>query len=112
MLQVEGLETIAGSFRLRGVTLTAPSGSYGVLLGPPGSGKSVLVETICGLRAPTAGRILIARRREMPPLGGPNPDAPAGLAHLQHLDAVSADVQPDRPTFSRREKRHPSRSFP
>lgn len=59
MLQVEGLETIAGSFRLRGVTLTAPSGSYGVLLGPPGSGKSVLVETICGLRAPTAGRILI-----------------------------------------------------
>ena len=59
MLQVEGLETTAGNFRLRGVTLTAPSGSYGVLLGPPGSGKSVLVETICGLRAPTAGRILI-----------------------------------------------------
>ena len=59
MLQVEGLETVAGNFRLRSVTLTAPSGSYGVLLGPPGSGKSVLVETICGLRAPTAGRILI-----------------------------------------------------
>ena len=59
MLQIEGLETIAGTFRLRDVTLTAPSGSYGVLLGPPGSGKSVLVETICGLRAPTSGRILI-----------------------------------------------------
>ena len=59
MLQVEDLETTAGRFHLRGVTLTAPSGSYGVLLGPPGSGKSVLVETICGLRMPTAGRILI-----------------------------------------------------
>lgn len=59
MLQVEGLETVAGDFRLRGVTLTAPQGSYGVLLGPPGSGKSVLVETICGLRHPTAGRIII-----------------------------------------------------
>jgi len=59
VLQVQGLETTAGNFRLRGVTLEAPRGSYGVLLGPPGSGKSVLVETICGLRAPTSGRILI-----------------------------------------------------
>lgn len=59
MLEVEGIETVAGTFRLRGVTVTAPSGSYGVLLGPPGSGKSVLVETICGLRRATAGRILI-----------------------------------------------------
>ncbi|NOZ21380.1 MAG: ABC transporter ATP-binding protein [Planctomycetes bacterium] len=59
MLQIEDLETIAGSFRLRGISLEAPSGSYGVLLGSPGSGKSVLVETICGLRTSTAGRILI-----------------------------------------------------
>ena len=59
MLKIEGLETIAGAFRLQGVKLTASDGSYGVLLGPPGSGKSVLVETICGLRMPTAGRILV-----------------------------------------------------
>ena len=59
MLEIEALETVAGGFRLRGITLTAPGGSYGVLLGPPGSGKSVLVETICGLRRPVAGRILI-----------------------------------------------------
>jgi len=30
-----------------------------VLLGPPGSGKSVFVETVCGLRRATAGRVLI-----------------------------------------------------
>ena len=59
MLSIEGLETVAGSFRLRGVSLEAPAGSYGVLLGPPGSGKSVLVEAICGLRMPVAGRISI-----------------------------------------------------
>ncbi|MDP6525751.1 MAG: ABC transporter ATP-binding protein [Kiritimatiellia bacterium] len=59
MLRIEGLETVAGDFRLQAVDLAAPGGSYGVLLGPPGSGKSILVETICGLRRPTAGRILI-----------------------------------------------------
>jgi len=59
MLQVEGLETVAGDFRLRGVSLDAAAGTYGVLLGPPGSGKSVLVETICGLRKAMGGRVLI-----------------------------------------------------
>lgn len=59
MLHIEHLETVAGDFRLQDVNLSAPTGSYGVLLGPPGSGKSVLVETICGLRSPTRGRILI-----------------------------------------------------
>jgi len=60
MLRIEQLEAEAGEFRLRGIDLVAEEGSYGVLLGPPGSGKSVLVETICGLREATAGRILIA----------------------------------------------------
>ncbi|MBL7115337.1 MAG: ABC transporter ATP-binding protein [Kiritimatiellae bacterium] len=59
MLNIEHLETVAGDFRLHNITLSAPAGSYGVLLGPPGSGKSVLVETICGLRSPSEGRILI-----------------------------------------------------
>ncbi len=59
MLEIEGLATKAGEFRIRGLDLTAAAGSYGVLLGPPGSGKSVLVETICGLRRVTAGRIVI-----------------------------------------------------
>lgn len=60
MLQIQQLETRAGQFQLRGIDLAAEAGSYGVLLGPPGSGKSVLVETICGLRKAMAGRILIA----------------------------------------------------
>jgi len=59
VLQIANLETAAGEFQLRNVTLTATEGSYGVLLGPPGSGKSVLIETICGLRIPVAGRVFI-----------------------------------------------------
>jgi len=62
MLEVTNLEVAAGVFRLRGVDLTIPESSYGVLLGPPGAGKSVLIETICGLRRPTAGRILLHGR--------------------------------------------------
>jgi len=58
-LVIEQLEAVAGGFRLGPLDLTAPSGSYGVLLGPPGSGKSVLVETLCGLRHTAAGRILM-----------------------------------------------------
>ena len=58
-LKIEQLETVAGGFRLGPLDLKAPSGSYGVLLGPPGSGKSVLVETLCGLRGATSGRILM-----------------------------------------------------
>ena len=58
-LKIDHLESVAGGFRLGPVTLSAPSGSYGVLLGPPGSGKSVLVETLCGLRSATAGRVLM-----------------------------------------------------
>ena len=59
MLRIEGLKAVAGTFHLQGVTLEVPEASYAVLLGPPGSGKSVLIETLCGLRRPTAGRILL-----------------------------------------------------
>lgn len=56
MLQLKQLRAQAGEFQLHGIDLEVASGSYGGLLGPPGSGKSVLVETICGLRPATGGR--------------------------------------------------------
>ena len=69
MLEVRDLETVAGDFRLKGISFAAPRGSYGVLLGPPGSGKSVLVETICGLRTPLRGRVFLGGRdvTDLPP---------------------------------------------
>ena len=59
MLELEKLEAVAGEFRLGGVDLAVPAGAYGVLLGPTGSGKTVLIEAVCGLRAPRAGRVRI-----------------------------------------------------
>ncbi len=58
-LHLEQLVARAGRFELGPITLHAPAGSYGILLGPPGSGKSVLVETLCGLRQAEGGRILL-----------------------------------------------------
>lgn len=56
---VEGLGVELGDFRLRGVDLELAEGEYHVLLGPTGSGKTVLLETILGLHQPTTGRVLL-----------------------------------------------------
>ncbi len=58
-LKLTDLETTAGEFHLGPISLDAPAGTYGVLLGPPGCGKSVLVETICGLRTADGGAIVL-----------------------------------------------------
>jgi len=41
------------------VNFHAPAGGYTVLTGPSGSGKTTLVETIAGLRAVAAGRVVV-----------------------------------------------------
>lgn len=49
-----------GDFHLRQLNLQIPSGSYAVLLGRTGSGKSTILELLCGLRRPQSGQILTA----------------------------------------------------
>jgi ABC-type Fe3+/spermidine/putrescine transport system ATPase subunit len=61
MISMQGLRFEIGSFSLD-VSLDIPRGEYFVLMGPPGSGKSMLVEFLAGLRTPTAGSIRIAGR--------------------------------------------------
>ncbi|WP_019875521.1 ABC transporter ATP-binding protein [Sporichthya polymorpha] len=46
----------------RDVTLTLPAGEISVLLGPSGTGKSVLLKTLVGLLRPDAGSIVIEGR--------------------------------------------------
>ena len=69
MLCINELDAVAGAFRLKEINLSLPSGAYGVLLGPTGSGKTVLIETICGARSVSAGQILIGEEdvTEYPP---------------------------------------------
>ena len=44
---------------LRGVSLTVSPGEIFVLMGPSGSGKSVLLKHVVGLERPSAGRVLV-----------------------------------------------------
>lgn len=47
---------------LEDVTISIPTNTYAVLMGPTGCGKTTLLEIICGLRKPTAGRVLLDGR--------------------------------------------------
>jgi ABC-type sugar transport system ATPase subunit len=61
MLAVEELFLEVGGFlRLAGVSLRIAEGEVFVLMGPTGSGKSLLAKCICGLIRPTLGRVEIA----------------------------------------------------
>lgn len=59
MIRVEKLTFSVGSFALREVCLHVRPGEYFVLLGPTGSGKTLLLECLCGLSRIDSGRIHI-----------------------------------------------------
>ncbi|MCX7967800.1 MAG: ATP-binding cassette domain-containing protein [Armatimonadetes bacterium] len=62
MLEVENLSIRLGEFDLRDISFKVDDGEYFVLLGPTGTGKTVLVECIAGLHRPRAGRIVLNGR--------------------------------------------------
>ena len=59
MIAIENMSVESGEFRLSEVSLTIPAGSYGVLMGRTGSGKTTILECILGLRKITAGTIRV-----------------------------------------------------
>jgi len=61
-IATEGLSIRAGAFSLSGLSFEIPQGEYAVLMGRTGSGKTTILEAICGLRRVTAGRIRLAGR--------------------------------------------------
>ncbi len=69
MLRVEGLGIRLGEFDLREISFEVHDGEYFVLLGPTGTGKTVLVECIAGLHRPSRGRIWLDGRdiTDLPP---------------------------------------------
>jgi ABC-type sugar transport system ATPase subunit len=62
MIRLADISWRAGAFRLEKVSFTVPAGRYGVLMGKTGGGKTTLIEIICGLRHPTAGRVWLGER--------------------------------------------------
>ena len=57
MLEARGIYLEAGDFQLGELDLTVGEGEYFVLLGPSGSGKSLFLEALAGLRKLRRGRI-------------------------------------------------------
>ncbi len=62
MLEVKGLSIHAGTFQVKGVSFTVAQGGCHVLLGPTGSGKTLILESIAGLRRIQAGSIWLTGR--------------------------------------------------
>lgn len=62
MIHVQHLGLHAGSFRVWDVNLHVGSDEYFVLLGPTGSGKTLLISCICGLIGADSGTISIDGR--------------------------------------------------
>ena len=62
MIVVKDLSIRLGSFSLENVQLSVPQGSYAVLMGRTGSGKTTLVESIAGLKKISGGQIKLGER--------------------------------------------------
>ena len=62
MINVEELGVRAGDFSLHGINFEIPEGKYGVLMGRTGSGKTTILEAICGLKEILAGTIFLHGR--------------------------------------------------
>lgn len=59
MIEVRGLGITLGEFKLTDINFTVLEQEYSVILGPTGSGKTVLVECIVGLHKPSHGSIFL-----------------------------------------------------
>jgi molybdate/tungstate transport system ATP-binding protein len=62
LIRVENLSVHAGTFSLDSISLEVASGQYAVLMGRTGVGKTTLLESICGLRRISAGRVWLHDR--------------------------------------------------
>ena len=59
MIRTQELTFRVGMFQLDRLTIDIAAGKYFVLLGPPGAGKSIFLECLCGLRRVDSGRVFI-----------------------------------------------------
>jgi len=62
MIRAEEITFNIGTFELRRLSIDIAEGEYFILLGPPGSGKTIFLECLCGLKKIQSGQILLDGR--------------------------------------------------
>lgn len=62
MIVLERVTIAAGQFVVRDLSLAVPTGRYAVLMGRTGSGKTTILEAICGLKPIQSGSIQLLDR--------------------------------------------------
>lgn len=59
MISLEKISARVGDFALEDISFTVPQGSYGIVIGPTGAGKTTLVETVAGLVPTASGKLML-----------------------------------------------------
>jgi molybdate transport system ATP-binding protein len=59
LLKINNLQVKAGDFEIEDITFSVNPHDYYIILGPTGSGKTILLETICGIRQAYKGHIYL-----------------------------------------------------
>lgn len=62
MINIENLSVRAGAFAIDDLSFAVAVGQYAVLMGKTGSGKTTILESICGLKPIRTGRIVLHDR--------------------------------------------------
>lgn len=62
MIEVANLALRAGAFAIDGLSFSVATGQYAVLMGKTGSGKTTILEALCGLRPVRGGHVRLLDR--------------------------------------------------
>ena len=87
MIKIDGLTILLETFRLIDLHIEIEEGEFHFLLGPTGSGKTLILESIIGLHKPKKGKIWIAEKevQGLPPEQREISYVPQDLALFPHL---------------------------
>lgn len=87
MIKIEGLTILLGSFHLKDFRIEIAEGEFHFLLGPTGSGKTLILESIIGLHKPKKGKIWVGEKevQTLPPERREISYVPQDLALFPHL---------------------------
>ncbi len=87
MIKIEELTILLGNFQLKDFRIEIAEGEFHFLLGPTGSGKTLILESIIGLHKPKRGKIWIAEKevQTLPPERREISYVPQDLALFPHL---------------------------